>query len=69
MKVKEELKEFRGLELDELKKLISTSEHELMNLRFRHASGQLERTSNLTQGRRKVARLKTILAEKRQSAS
>jgi len=37
---------------------------ELFNLRFQHATGQLENTMRLPQVRRDIARVKTILKEK-----
>lgn len=37
---------------------------ELFNLRFQHATGQLENTMRLPQVKRDIARVKTILKEK-----
>lgn len=37
---------------------------ELFNLRFQHATGQLENVMRIPQVRRDIARLKTILKEK-----
>ena len=45
-------------ELDNLKK-------ESFNLRFQQATGQLENTSRVRQVRRAVARVKTLLSEKK----
>ena len=45
-------------ELDNLKK-------ESFNLRFQQATGQLENTSRVRQVRRGVARIKTLLSEKK----
>ena len=45
--------------LDELRR----AKEELFNLRFQHATGALENTSNLTGVRRELARLLTIQGE------
>jgi large subunit ribosomal protein L29 len=37
---------------------------ELFNLRFQHATGQLENTRRIPQVKRDIARVKTILKEK-----
>lgn len=37
---------------------------ELFNLRFQHATGQLENTQRLPQVRKDVARVKTVLRQK-----
>ncbi|MFN8390897.1 MAG: 50S ribosomal protein L29 [Bdellovibrionota bacterium] len=68
MKSTDKLKEFRGMSVEDLQAAISTTEQELLNLRFRHAAGQLEQTAQLTQLKRQVARAKTILNEKRSAA-
>jgi large subunit ribosomal protein L29 len=49
-------------ELDQLGK-------EIFNLRFQRASGQLENTARMRQVRRDIARIKTILGERRRQAS
>ncbi len=42
---------------------------ELFNLRFQRANGQLENTARVRQVRRDIARIKTILGERRRQAS
>lgn len=64
MKEKDELRELRNLEADELEKRSRDTRHELMNLRFRKASGQLEQTTQLNMLRRRIARIETLLREK-----
>jgi large subunit ribosomal protein L29 len=60
-------RELRELSVDEL--LVKEKEFREMefNLRFKHATGQLEKTSRLGQIRRDVARVKTIIREKEAS--
>jgi large subunit ribosomal protein L29 len=57
-------KELRQLSEGEL--LIKEKElgEELFNLRFQHATGQLENVMRIPQVKREIARVKTILKEK-----
>lgn len=61
MKRKEKLAEYRSMNSDALKDKISGLQEEMMNLRFRHTSGQLEQTSQLRNIRREIARINTII--------
>jgi large subunit ribosomal protein L29 len=54
---------------DELTEELDTLGREIFNLRFQRASGQLENTARVRQVRRHIARIKTILGERRRSAS
>jgi len=42
---------------------------EAFNLRFQAASGQLENTSRVRQVRREIARIKTVLGQRRRTAA
>ena len=53
---------------DELSEEIETLGKEIFNLRFQRASGQLENTARVRQVRRDIARIKTILGERRRQA-
>ena len=53
---------------DELKDDLLKLKKEQFNLRFQKASGQLENTGRVREIRRGVARIKTILSEKRSQA-
>ena len=53
---------------DELKQHVLDLKKEAFNLRFQQASGQLENTSRVRQVRRDIARIKTVLHQRRQSA-
>jgi large subunit ribosomal protein L29 len=53
---------------DELNDQLDTLGKELFNLRFQRASGQLENTMRVRQARREIARIKTILHERRRQA-
>ena len=49
---------------DELVEKIRDAKQEAFNLRFRHATGELENTARLTGLRRDVARLLTVAKER-----
>jgi large subunit ribosomal protein L29 len=49
---------------DELQQQVNDLKQELFNLRFQHATHQLENTSKIRQVRRSIARVKTVLNEK-----
>lgn len=53
---------------DELKEQLLSLRKEAFNLRFQKASGQLENTARARQVRRDIARIKTVLRQKTQSA-
>jgi large subunit ribosomal protein L29 len=53
---------------DELKQQVLDLKKEAFNLRFQRASGQLENTAQVRVVRRDIARIKTILEERRASA-
>jgi large subunit ribosomal protein L29 len=50
---------------DELTEQLDTLGRESFNLRFRRANGQLENTSRVRQVRRDIARIRTVLGERR----
>ncbi len=56
--------DLRSKSLDELKEELAKQEQEVFTLRFRHATAQLEKTSELKSAKRQVARIKTVMREK-----
>jgi len=60
-------RELRDLSVDELAAKEKEFREEEFNLRFKHATGQLEKTARLRKLRRDVARVKTIMREKEAS--
>lgn len=56
-------KEIRELSPDDVTKRMQEARQELFNLRFQHATGALENTSQLTLVKRELARLLTIQGE------
>jgi large subunit ribosomal protein L29 len=53
----------------ELEQKLKESREELFNLRFQHATGQLENTSRLRQVRRDIARILTVQSSQRSKES
>ena len=58
--------ELRKLALEELVQKTRETRDELFNVRVKHSTGQLEDTSRLRSLRRDVARMESILREKRE---
>ena len=56
--------ELRVLEADELGMRLRTSRRELYELRFKHAVGQLENSSQISKVRHDIARIMTVLRER-----
>ena len=54
---------------DELATELDVLGKEIFNLRFQRANGQLENTVRVRQVRRDIARINTILGERRRKAS
>ena len=52
---------------DELRTMLLDLKKEAFNLRFQRASGQLENTARMRAVRRDVARIKTVVAERRRA--
>lgn len=59
--------EVREMSTDKLEKLLEESREEAFNLRFQRASGQLEDYSRLRKTRQEIARLETLLTERKRA--
>lgn len=55
--------EIRNLSPDEQLQKLQSLKEELFNLRFQHATGQLENPMRLRQVKKSIAQLKTIIRE------
>ncbi len=55
--------EIRNLSKAEIGRHLDDAHHELFNLRFQYATGQLKNTARLAEVRHEIARLRTILYE------
>lgn len=58
-------RELRELSIDELSQKEQDLKEELFNLRFQRATGQLENLMRLTQVKRDIAKVKTVLRERK----
>jgi large subunit ribosomal protein L29 len=58
----------RALSDDQLKEQLEKLRREQFNLRFQAASGQLENTARVDKVRKDVARIKTIIGQRRSAA-
>ena len=67
MKVNEVVKELRGLSIDELKNRIKESKKELFDLRLKQSTGSLEKPSRIHELRKNIARMNTILNERKEN--
>lgn len=56
--------ELKKMSADELKAKLEETRKELFDLRFKHATAQLEDTSSIPAAKRSIARMLTILKEK-----
>ena len=61
-------REIRELSVAELSQKIRETRDELFNAKIKHATGQLEDTAKLGRLRREVARMNTVLSEKREAS-
>jgi large subunit ribosomal protein L29 len=59
-----EAREIRAMATEEIRRKLDETHEELFNLRFQWSARQLKDSNRLTQVRRDVARLKTILHER-----
>lgn len=57
--------EIRQKSADEIAQELEAIHKEQFNLRMQHATGQLTRSSELKRVRRDIARIKTVLSEKK----
>jgi len=61
------IEEIRVKTESELMDMVVKLKQELMNLRFQKANGQLASTTRFKTARREVARIKTVVAEKKRT--
>ena len=61
------VKEIRELTTEEIETKIVETKDEIFNLRMKQATGNLEKPSKIHELRKDVARMKTILAERKEA--
>ena len=64
MKTKDELKNLQQKTLAELETDLKAKKSELLNLRFQLAIGQLENTAAISECKKDIARVKTIIRQR-----
>ena len=69
MKTKKFSAELKSKSVDELNKELVQAKRELFNLRFQNATNQLDNTSRISDVRRNIARIKTIITQKEKGIS
>jgi large subunit ribosomal protein L29 len=65
LKTKRYLEDIRGKTLDELADELTNAKKELFNLRFQNATNQLDNTSRIHDERKNLARIQTIITQKK----
>jgi len=58
------IQQVRDMSVEDLKIALSDNYEALQNLKFRHGTSQLENYKSLTNTRRDIAKIKTILRER-----
>ena len=67
--IESERNKLRDMTPDQLTDELAKLKREAFNLRFQGATGQLENTSRMSEVRKSVARIKTILSDKRRASA
>ena len=61
MKATDKRKELANLRREDLAKRLEDARQDLFDLRFKHATGQLEKTAELPAAKREIARILTYM--------
>ena len=64
MKSAEYMKELQAKNIDELREDLESAKRELFNLRFQNATNQLQNTARITEVRKNIARIQTVITAK-----
>ncbi len=62
------IKEVRELSLEELKSKLTDLKSELFNLRFQHATNQLDNPMKIVEVKKSIAKVMTVIKEKEMNA-
>jgi len=69
VKTKKYVAEIKNKSVDELNKELVQAKRELFNLRFQNATNQLDNTSRISDVRKNIARIKTVITQKEKGIS
>ena len=61
-------KELRNMSVDELEAKLLEAKKEQFNLRVQHSTGQLQNTASMRKVRRDIAKINTLLAERKKNS-
>ena len=61
-------KDLRAMTIDELETKLMENKKEQINLRIQQSTGQLQHTSNIKKVRREVAKINTLIAERKKNS-
>ena len=64
MKTKNFVEDLRSKTIDELNQGLVEAKKELFNLRFQNATNQLSNTARITEVRKNIARIQTVITQK-----
>ena len=68
MKTSAYLEELKTLSVADLQAQLVDAKKELFNLRFQNATNQLDNTARITEVRKNIARIQTVITEKEKVA-
>ena len=68
MKTSKYLEELKSQSVADLKAQLVDAKKELFNLRFQNATNQLDNTARITEVRKNIARIQTVITEKEKVA-
>ncbi|CAK7048417.1 MAG: 50S ribosomal protein L29 [Desulfovibrio sp.] len=61
MKLTDKRKEYAAMSQEDLAKKLAEARQDLFDLRFKHATGQLEKTARIPAAKREIARILTYM--------
>ena len=61
-------KDLRAMSLDELEAKLNENKKEQFNLRIQQSTGQLQNTAAIRQVRREIAKINTLIAERKKNS-
>ncbi len=62
------IKDLRSMSADELEAKLLENKKELFNLRIQQSTGQLQNTANVRKVRREIAKINTLLTERKKNS-
>ena len=68
MKTKAYLETFKNKSVEELNKELVQAKKELFNLRFQNATNQLDNTARISEVRKNIARIQTVITKAQNAA-